>query len=183
MTNKKMLFMTMILVCGALTLWGCPKKTEVTSAPEAQQETVAAPAAPAAASAPDTAKTGDAAADSQERSALAAAGLKPVYFDYDRSGIRDEAREVMKANAEWLKANPKAKIKIEGNCDERGANEYNQALGQRRAASAKQYLAGLGAAGSRISLISYGKEKPVCTEGTEACWQKNRRCDFVVASD
>jgi len=79
----------------------------------------------------------------------------------------------MKANAEWLKANPKTKVRIEGNCDERGTIEYNQALGQRRATSAKKYLTDMGVSAKRISLISYGKEKPVCKESTEDCWQKN----------
>jgi peptidoglycan-associated lipoprotein len=106
-----------------------------------------------------------------------------VYFGFDQSFIRDEDREVMKANVEWLKAHPQARIKIEGNCDERGTIEYNQALGQRRAASARKYLAEMGIAGHRISLISYGKEKPGCTESAESCWQKNRRDDFVVVSD
>ena len=86
----------------------------------------------------------------------------------------------MKANAAWLKANPKVKVKIEGHADERGTIEYNQALGQRRAASAKKYLTDLGISGSRISLISYGKEKPACTDQTEECWQKNRRAEFVA---
>ena len=86
----------------------------------------------------------------------------------------------MKANAEWLKANPKVKVRIEGNCDERGTKEYNQALGQRRAASAKKYLTDMGISANRISIISYGKEKPVCSESTEGCWQKNRRDDFIA---
>jgi len=86
----------------------------------------------------------------------------------------------MKANAEWLKANPDAKVRIEGNCDERGTIEYNQALGQRRASAAKKYLVNLGIKSSRISLISYGKEKPSCMDGTESCWQENRRDDFVA---
>jgi peptidoglycan-associated lipoprotein len=88
----------------------------------------------------------------------------------------------MKKNAEWLKSNPKAKIKIEGNCDELGTAEYNQALGQRRSVSAKNYLTEMGVASSRISLISFGKKKPVCTESAESCWQKNRRDDFVVVT-
>jgi peptidoglycan-associated lipoprotein len=71
------------------------------------------------------------------------------------------------------------KIRIEGNCDEKGTKEYNQALGQRRATSAEKYLVDLGIFSKRISLISYGKEKPVCTESTESCWEKNRRDDFV----
>jgi peptidoglycan-associated lipoprotein len=106
-----------------------------------------------------------------------------VYFDFDRSFIRDQAGEVMKANAEWLKAHPRARIKIEGNCDERGTIEYNQALGQRRAASAKRYLTDMGISGHRISLISYGKEKPGCIESTESCLQENRRDDFVVVPE
>jgi peptidoglycan-associated lipoprotein len=88
----------------------------------------------------------------------------------------------MKANAEWLKAHPKATVRIEGNCDERGTREYNQALGQRRATSAKKFLMDLGIPAKRITLLSYGKEKQVCTEGSEGCWQKNRRGDFVGAS-
>ena len=86
----------------------------------------------------------------------------------------------MTANAEWLKANPKVKIRIEGNWDERGTKEYNQARGQRRASSAKKYLTDLGIAARRISPISYGKEKPICTEQNEECWQKNRRDDLVA---
>jgi peptidoglycan-associated lipoprotein len=111
----------------------------------------------------------------------AAEGLQPIHFDFDRSFIRDDAKPVMQANADWLKANPKVKIRIEGNCDERGTIEYNQALGQRRAAAAKKYLTDLGISTGRISLISYGKEKPVCTASTEECWQRNRRDDFVAA--
>jgi peptidoglycan-associated lipoprotein len=118
-----------------------------------------------------------------ERSGMMAEGLKPVYFDFDRSFIRDDARAVMKTNAEWLKGNPNAKIRIEGNCDERGTKEYNQALGQRRAISAKKYLTDMGISAHRISLISYGKEKPICTEDNETCWQKNRRDEFVTAGE
>jgi peptidoglycan-associated lipoprotein len=95
--------------------------------------------------------------------------------------VRDDAKAVMKANADYLKANPKVKVRIEGNCDERGTIEYNQALGQRRAAAAKKYLTDMGISAKRISLISYGKEKPVCTQSTEDCWQKNRRDDLIAA--
>jgi peptidoglycan-associated lipoprotein len=86
----------------------------------------------------------------------------------------------MKANANYLKANPNVKVRIEGNCDERGTIEYNQALGQRRAANAKKYLAALGISAKRISLVSYGKEKPVCSSSDETCWEKNRRDDLVT---
>jgi len=115
-----------------------------------------------------------------EGAGMTSAGLKPVYFDFDKSYIRDDAKAAMKANADWLKVNAKVKIKIAGNCDERGTKEYNQALGQRRSVSAKKYLVDMGVSSKRISLISYGKEKPICTEHNEDCWQKNRRDDFVI---
>lgn len=118
-----------------------------------------------------------------ERAAMAAEGLQPVYFDFDQSVIRDDAKAVLKTNAEWLKANPAVQVRIEGNCDERGTIEYNQALGQRRAQSAKKYLADLGIARERIALLSYGKEKSVCSESAEGCWQKNRRDDFVAVNE
>jgi peptidoglycan-associated lipoprotein len=120
---------------------------------------------------------------SSKRSEISAEGLKPVYFDFDKSFIRDDAKAALKENAEWLNVNPKAKIRIEGNCDERGTIEYNQALGQRRAVSAKQYLITLGVSGNRVSLISYGKEKSSCNEHDETCWQTNRKDDFVVMAN
>jgi peptidoglycan-associated lipoprotein len=108
------------------------------------------------------------------------AELPPVYFDFDKSFIRDDAKPALQKVAEFLKKEKGAKIQVQGNCDERGTAEYNMALGDRRAASAKKYLVGLGVDGSRVSTISYGKEKPQCTEHNEGCWQKNRRGDFVV---
>lgn len=191
MKKRSGLLLGIIVLLSVLTLWGCPKKAEVTAAPEATEvkaeptaEEKAAAEAKAKADAEAQAKAdaeAKAKAEEQERAAAAAAGLKPVYFDFDKSFIRDDAKATMKANAEWLKANPKVKVRIEGNCDERGTKEYNQALGQRRATSAKKYLTDLGVSAKRISLISYGKEKPVCSEGTEDCWQKNRRDDLVAA--
>jgi peptidoglycan-associated lipoprotein len=177
--RSSLLLLVLILSISMLALWGCPKNAEVTATPEEQKET--APAVkeepkPEAPPVKEEAKP----EEPKERAAAGAAGLQPIYFDFDRSFIRDDAKSVMKANAEWLKANPKTKIRIEGNCDERGTKEYNQALGQRRASSAKKYLTDLGIAAKRISLISYGKEKPVCTEQNEECWQKNRRDDLVA---
>lgn len=106
--------------------------------------------------------------------------LKDIYFDYDKYNLRSEARETLKANAAWLKSNPSARVEIEGHCDERGTNEYNLALGAKRAQAAREYLLTLGITAQRISTISYGKELPVCREQTEACWQKNRRDRFAV---
>ncbi len=185
MNRKSIMYLSFLLVLmiGLVSLWGCPKKTEVASSPEAQKESVTAPATPT----PET-KTAEAtpamkSEAANEKTGVTAEGLKPVYFDFDKSFIRDDAKSVMNSNAEWLKSNSKVKIRIEGNCDERGTIEYNQALGQRRAASAKKYLIDLGVSGHRISLISYGKEKPICSEHDDSCWQKNRRDDFVIAGE
>ncbi len=188
MRFKAWVYLSAVLLIGLVALWGCPKKTEVASAPETQKEEVSKPAEPAAppaaaekpaAEAPSEVK----AEETKERAAAASEGLIAIYFDFDKAFIRDDARDVMKANAAWLKAHPKAKIRIEGNCDERGTKEYNQALGQRRASSAKKYLTTMGISSHRISLISYGKEKPVCSDQDDSCWQKNRRDDFIVVTE
>lgn len=107
-------------------------------------------------------------------------GLEPVYFDFDKSFLRKDARPALQKVTEYMKKNPGAKIRIEGNCDERGTSEYNMALGDRRAISAKKYLTALGIDANRLSTVSYGKERPVCAEHNEECWQKNRRADFLL---
>ena len=193
MKRTTVVLLMLILVLSIFALYGCPKSADVSSAPESQPQKVEqTPAAPAAdeakaaeekqaAEAAAAAKAAEEERAAKERAAKETIGLQPIYFDFDKSFVRDDARAVMKANAEWLKDNPKTKVRIEGNCDERGTIEYNQALGQRRAASAKKYLTDLGVSGKRISLISYGKEKPVCKESTEDCWQMNRKADLVAA--
>ncbi len=108
------------------------------------------------------------------------AGLQDVYFDFDKYNIRPDASNALKANTNWFKANAGKKVRIEGNCDERGTVEYNLALGQRRADSTKSYLVQLGVDGKALETVSYGKERPVCTEKNEACWAKNRRAHFLV---
>ncbi|MEW5949790.1 MAG: peptidoglycan-associated lipoprotein Pal [Thermodesulfobacteriota bacterium] len=108
------------------------------------------------------------------------AGLLPVYFDFDKYNIRGDQTPSLDRNAGWLKKNPAAMIRIEGNCDERGSNEYNLALGERRANSAKDYLTNMGIAPERIETLSYGEERPLCPEHDEECWTKNRRADFVT---
>ncbi|NTW59660.1 MAG: peptidoglycan-associated lipoprotein Pal [Nitrospirae bacterium] len=188
MKSMKHSVIALMIVLGSFMLYGCPKSAEVSSAPETQpQKAEQAPAKPAEeTAAAATAEAARKAAEEKaaiEAAAASAAGLQPIYFDFDRAFIRDDARSVMKANADYLKANPKVKVRIEGNCDERGTIEYNQALGQRRAANAKKYLTDMGISGNRITLISYGKEKPVCTEGTEDCWQKNRRDDLIANNE
>ena len=106
--------------------------------------------------------------------------LKDIYFDFDKYGLRADARDTLKANGTWLKGQPSAQVEIEGHCDERGTGEYNLALGAKRAQTAKDYLVTLGIPDGRITTISYGKELPVCTEHTEDCWQRNRHDRFVV---
>jgi peptidoglycan-associated lipoprotein len=107
--------------------------------------------------------------------------LKEVYFAFDSFDLRPDARATLKTNADWLKANPSARVEIEGHSDERGTNEYNLALGAKRAQAAKDYLVSLGIPADRLSTISYGEELPVCKEQSEDCWQKNRRDRFVIA--
>jgi peptidoglycan-associated lipoprotein len=106
--------------------------------------------------------------------------LKDIYFDFDSHSLTSEAREILRGNASWLKNNPAARAEIEGHSDERGTNEYNLALGAKRAQTAKDFLATLGVGAERLSTISYGEEIPTCKEATESCWQRNRRARFVV---
>ena len=139
------------------------------------------PAAPPAASAPMPQVATPAPPVLPRVSEFAAnANLKDVYFEFDKYDIRPEAASILDANATWLKANPGNLVLIEGHCDERGTAEYNLALGERRAKSTMNYLVGQGVAASRITVISYGKERPVCTEKTEACWAMNRRAHHLV---
>ena len=107
-------------------------------------------------------------------------GLLPVYFDFDKSIVRQDQVERIAANALFLKANPETKVRIEGNCDSRGTNEYNLALGERRAMGAKKYLVNLGIADDRVGVLSYGEERPVNPGNDETAWAENRRGDFVV---
>ena len=106
--------------------------------------------------------------------------LQNIYFDFDKYFLRSEAKETLAKNAEYLKANLSVKIKIEGHCDERGTVEYNLALGEKRARSAMEYLINLGIEPKRISIISYGKERPVDPGHNEEAWAKNRRDEFVI---
>jgi len=106
--------------------------------------------------------------------------LKDIFFDFDRADIRADARETLKADADWLKAHPSARVEIEGHCDERGTTEYNLALGAKRAQAALEYLATLGVGSSRLSTVSYGSEVQVCQQHSDDCWEKNRRDRFVT---
>jgi peptidoglycan-associated lipoprotein len=108
--------------------------------------------------------------------------LKDIQFDFDRADIRPEAAEILDVNAAWLKANPGHQVLVEGHTDDRGTNEYNLALGDRRARAARNYLVSHGVAAVRITMVSYGEERPMCTERSEDCWTQNRRAHFSVRS-
>jgi peptidoglycan-associated lipoprotein len=103
-----------------------------------------------------------------------------VYFDFDQADLRADARQRLEQNAQFMRQHPEYTYSIEGHCDDRGTNEYNLALGQRRAETTKDYLVSLGIQGSSLRTISYGEERPVCTEQSETCWQRNRRAHFVI---
>jgi len=109
-------------------------------------------------------------------------GLYTVHFDYDKSALSTEARDLLAKNYDWMKAHPNSNVQIEGHCDSKGSIEYNLALGERRAKAVREYLASLGADKSQMSIISYGKEKPLDNSGTPEGDSKNRRANFVVIS-
>ena len=108
------------------------------------------------------------------------ASVQDIFFDYDTDAIRTDAQATLSKDAGYLVSHPDVKIVIGGYCDERGSDEYNLALGQKRADATKNALVTAGVAGTRIRVISYGKEKPFCTESNEACWQQNRRAGFSM---
>jgi len=106
--------------------------------------------------------------------------LGDIHFDFDKYDIRQDDAKTLDVNAAWLKSNATHLVLIEGHCDERGTNEYNMALGERRAKSAMDYLVSQGVRANRITIVSYGEERPLCTEHSEGCWSKNRRAHFLV---
>ena len=170
MRNVKTLLIVAILATVALT--GCAKKAKVTEAP------AVAPAAGASAATSAAAAT-QTAGQTAGVSVVTEAGLERIHFEFDSYTLDDAAKRILGMNAEWLKANPTAKITVEGHCDERGSDTYNLALGENRAKAAKAFLTTLGVAADRINVISYGEEKPLDPTSTEAAWAKNRRAEFV----
>ena len=174
-----------------LLLAGCPKRPAMTSAtaPPPVPPAAAAPPTPAAPApapapvapapvAPPTAAPAPVPAPPKEYRNNAA--LKQIFFAFDKSDVRPDDAKTLTASAAYLKANPNQLVLIEGHCDERGTSEYNLALGERRAKAAMNFLVSSGIEASRITTISYGKERPVCTEKNEACWSKNRNDTFLT---
>ncbi len=118
-----------------------------------------------------------------QKGTLGANGQGPlgdIHFDYNDYSVRAQDGEILKSNADWMSKNSATHVQIEGHCDDRGSEEYNIALGAKRAQAAKDYLETLGITADRMSTISYGKELPVCNEDTDECWAQNRRDHFVV---
>jgi len=107
--------------------------------------------------------------------------LKDIHFQFDKHDLDSRSKGILKQNADFLKQHPSVKVEIQGHCDERGTNNYNLALGQRRAASTKKYLSSLGIPENRLHVISYGEEKPFCNESSDSCWWRNRRAHFMIA--
>jgi peptidoglycan-associated lipoprotein len=140
------------------------------------------PAQPSAAgpSAPGAQPVGPPAARPSPREFVAVPDLQDIHFDFDRYDIRPDAARTLDANARWMKANPAALVLIEGHADEQGTNDYNLALGERRAKAAMNYLVGQGLPADRFTVISYGEEWPMCQERSEACWARNRRAHFLT---
>ncbi len=143
------------------------------SATDTARITVNVPAAPTAAEAPRP-------APNVTIGELFNQKVKPIYFEYDKADIKPDQVSVLQGNAGWLKANPNVRFTIEGNCDERGSEEYNLGLGDRRANAVKEYLISQGIAANRIMTISYGEERPVCRQETEECFAMNRRAAFTM---
>lgn len=151
-----------------------PAGAAVTSKPSGPAKQVR-PAASRPGSTPRAAATRPAPRDFE-----AVADLRDIHFDFDKYAIRPGDAAILDANAAWLKAHADQALLIEGHCDERGTNEYNLALGERRAKATMNHLVSQGVAASRITILSYGEERPVCTDHDEACWAKNRRAHFLV---
>ena len=158
----------MLVIPGLMFTVSCQKKV-VAETPEP---------APEAAPAPEVAKEEPAPAPVYKAPDVVM--QEDIYFEFDKSSLTPAAQDNLLRKAEWLRNNPDVTATIEGHCDERGTNEYNLALGDRRAESAKAFLVDLGIDASRLTTISYGEERPVCTEQTEECWAKNRRDHFVA---
>jgi len=173
-----MVLVVLAFACGTMLMVSSCAKKQIGTGEAATPAAGAPAAAAAAAAAPSTKGVDDA---DKMRGEIKAFEAEGIYFDYDKSEIKADAKAVLEKKAAWLRANPSYKVKIEGNCDDRGTNEYNLALGDRRAKAAQKYLNALGISMDRMSTISYGEEKPTCTEKNEKCWSKNRRDDFKLA--
>ena len=177
-----------------LLLSGCAKQPATTQAsapsPSGTPGAVSSPppgrsqsTAPATAGRPVAGRSDSASARPAPREFSETAALKDIHFDFDKYELRPGDAKVLDANAGWLKANAGNLVLIEGHADERGTDGYNLALGERRAQAAMNYLVAQGIRASRITIVSYGEERPVCREHNEACWARNRRDHFLTKAE
>jgi len=172
------------LVGLSLVVMGCPSKAPETPPPPPPPPPVTVAPPPAVEPPPppvvdETPDPWDAEIAELQRKAVEMGLLGDVYFDFDKFDLRPDARDRLAKNAEFMRAHPTFQFTVEGHCDERGTNEYNITLGQSRAAAAVDYVSSLGAR-SAMRTISYGEERPVCTDTSDSCWQRNRRARFVI---
>jgi peptidoglycan-associated lipoprotein len=154
--------------------------SSTTAAPDPRAAGTSAPSSAAGPGASGGPVAGQQATRPSLREFVAVPDLRDVHFDFYRYDIRPDAAKILDANARWMKANPAALVLIEGHADEQGTNDYNLALGERRAKAAMNYLVGQGLPADRFTVISYGEEWPVCQERNEACWARNRRAHFLT---
>jgi peptidoglycan-associated lipoprotein len=164
-------------VLAAAFLAGCAHNKQLKTDNSTQTKPAAAQAAQISAISP--VETGE--PTMRDASVRSIPELQTVYFDYNSDFLQPSVGAVLKSNAEWLKAHQDIKVQVQGNCDQRGTEEYNLALGQRRAASVRKYYIHMGVSGTRVATISYGKEHPACSEATEDCYKKNRRGETLEA--
>lgn len=161
----------------AALIAGCPPQKTVKTGNETNTTAETGAAQPETKAAPPT-EVSEASVRGSEFSP--SADIDAIHFDYDSYALSEQARDTLKKNAEYLKAHADLDVLAAGNCDERGTVAYNLALGQKRAKAVRDFYIHLGVHGKRVATISYGKEKPSCTESNEACWAKNRRTDTLV---
>jgi len=184
MNRKWIAFVLMPMLM--LVLWGCPKKEPAT--PEPDLEVVSEPVEEEVEVEPEIEEPAEDIVESDLPSDIMELNevvrqrglIDDVYFEFDQSDLSEQARQRLADNAEFMREYPEYVFRIEGHADERGTNDYNLALGNRRASSAADYLASLNIDPSRLETLSYGEERPFCTDSTESCWQRNRRAHFVI---
>jgi peptidoglycan-associated lipoprotein len=180
----RVILVTMTLAVGLLS-GACAKRPVATAAaapaPTAAAPTPApAPVAPPAPAAPAPPLSAPIPRASEPKEFRPTDALKTIYFDFDKATIGPADARVLEASAAWLKANSNRLLLIEGHCDERGTPDYNVALGDRRAKAAQSYLTAQGVRADRITIISYGEQRPACADHGERCWAQNRRAQFLV---
>jgi len=171
-TSKRTLITILGLAVAVSTFTGCAGKKA--PAPASTTQAKAPAPAPKIQEAPKKVE--------QDLSVPSNLRFETVFFDYDKSNIRSDQRSILNRNAELLMKYKTVRVQIEGHCDERGTNEYNLALGQRRADASKQYLVEYGVSSSRVTTISYGEERPLDRGHNETAWGKNRRSEFVITA-